>query len=343
MISSPESLTSFYLYEGKSDKSIPSLEHILEPTTSETKVSFMSLDKVLKALQDNEATVFSEIPVGQKENMFFVIDNSDNIKRRRQGKRSTFVDDCGIWDSKSASTKTFVYIWNNNKRTAKVCVYKDNLCGKMDGKQFFPFATQPSESEVLVFKKSLAHLKRKFEYRRKVSWVETAPSGLEDTLNKALVEYIGSAPMSECYHGNMKKYTHTYARTSTKVMEELKEFVPTMSAKDAYKYVSEKTGLPVNERVMKIAGNIKYPKQKLDHTNLQELTPSCSSLNAEDSGSKFELISFDEGETSSPLLNDDTKDTEKKYKHILADSDHTTIYVCSDDQWETINSAISSR
>ena len=56
---------------------------------------FMSLDQQIDILQDhNKFTKVSNIPKGVKENVFFVLNDEYNAKRRANRKNSSYPDDC---------------------------------------------------------------------------------------------------------------------------------------------------------------------------------------------------------------------------------------------------------
>ena len=62
---------------------------------------------MIRTTDDVEAAV----PRGKKENVMFVYDNTENIKRREMWKKSDFTDDCGIWNSNVGSTKTLYFTY----------------------------------------------------------------------------------------------------------------------------------------------------------------------------------------------------------------------------------------
>ena len=58
----------------------------------------MSLDQQIDILQDHKNfTKVSDIPKGVKENVFFVLNDEYNAKRRANRKNSSYPDDCGAW------------------------------------------------------------------------------------------------------------------------------------------------------------------------------------------------------------------------------------------------------
>ena len=55
----------------------------------------MSLDQQIDILQDHKNfTKVSDIPKGVKENVFFVLNDEYNAKRRANRKNSSYPDDC---------------------------------------------------------------------------------------------------------------------------------------------------------------------------------------------------------------------------------------------------------
>ena len=68
------------------------------PDENSLRGKFMSLDQQIDILQDhNKFTKVSDIPKGVKENVFFVLNDEYNAKRRADGKNSSYADDCGAW------------------------------------------------------------------------------------------------------------------------------------------------------------------------------------------------------------------------------------------------------
>ena len=72
---------------------------------------FLDVEQLCEVLQGHPVTG-SSIPKGLKENTYFVITNENNMDKRNRGMRSNFEDDCGIWQTKSSSTKTTLFYHN---------------------------------------------------------------------------------------------------------------------------------------------------------------------------------------------------------------------------------------
>ena len=67
-----------------------------------------SMLKNFEVLQSGPASS-SLIHQGVKENTYFLVENHENIEKRRQGKKSNFEDDCGAWSSKLLSMKKTLF------------------------------------------------------------------------------------------------------------------------------------------------------------------------------------------------------------------------------------------
>jgi hypothetical protein len=72
--------------------------------------TFINIDKLYE-LATTQAHIGSSIPQGVEQSVFFfVIDDTDNRKRRQLNKYSEYPDDCGACQQGKNSTKTNVYI-----------------------------------------------------------------------------------------------------------------------------------------------------------------------------------------------------------------------------------------
>ena len=97
--------------------------------------NFMTPEKLFEVIC-NELPTASVIPKGPKEDIYFLLDNVDNIKQRNKGKKSDFTDDCGVWNSKITSTKTTYFLFCDNQ--LNFVIKKDSAYGKMIKKVFTP-------------------------------------------------------------------------------------------------------------------------------------------------------------------------------------------------------------
>ncbi|XP_074646981.1 uncharacterized protein LOC141902919 isoform X1 [Tubulanus polymorphus] len=180
---------------------------------------FLDVDDIYSVLS-SERTVWEQIPMGKKENVFFLVDNTQNSENRSRGKRSSFPDDCGVWDSKSASSNIRYFILRNNHLES--VVLKDGLYGKQGRKTFTSINPQPNEECLFGLHRAYVSLKRCPSYKKRVSWCSKGPAEL---LNRALVEYIGNYPDSVSVHGNNKNNDGEYIRKHPVILDSVKQAV----------------------------------------------------------------------------------------------------------------------
>jgi len=183
---------------------------------------FLELSCALKAILQCHEPVAS-IPRGTKENVYVVIQNERNLLRRQQGKRSEFVDDCGVWDSASGAAPKFTYIADMNlgfSGLTKVYLRDGKYCTQsvINRKTtYVPVEPQPPEESILEVHRIYSALKRDHEYKRRVTYVTKMPPYISATVPAlALVEYMGQYP-GGAPHGN-NKYS---ARPYVQVLEEI--------------------------------------------------------------------------------------------------------------------------
>ena len=74
---------------------------------------FMETSKVVHLLISSE-TCFDQIPGGKKENVYFVINNENNQMKRKGKGKSSFSDDCGVWESKAGTSPISYYLSQEN-------------------------------------------------------------------------------------------------------------------------------------------------------------------------------------------------------------------------------------
>ena len=180
------------------------LDDIHQPYRNPDKNSlpgkFMSLDQQIDILQDhNKFTKVSDIPKGVKENVFFVLNDEYNAKRRADGKNSSYPDDCGAWMQGKNITKPEYFLKTQlgyqNIRREKSGLYFRLLKGKK-----VALSPQPTEEQILLVKRKYSTLAREEKYRKRVTWFENQPF-----LETSFVEYIGTYPVDRpSIHGNSK-------------------------------------------------------------------------------------------------------------------------------------------
>lgn len=73
-------------------------------TGNQLKKGNLNATEVFRAVINTENLIHEEIPSGTKENIYFLLDNTNNVLRQQTGTSSVYLDDCGAWDSHSGRT-----------------------------------------------------------------------------------------------------------------------------------------------------------------------------------------------------------------------------------------------
>ena len=110
-----------------------------------------------------------------KENVFFVLNDEYNAKRRADGKNSSYPDDCGAWMQGKNITKPEYFLKTQlgyqNIRREKSGLYFRLLKGKK-----VALSPQPTEEQILWDKRSIPHLPEKRNTEKAKSGVVRKPT-----------------------------------------------------------------------------------------------------------------------------------------------------------------------
>ena len=197
------------------------------------------------------------IPMGQKKNTLFIIQNKKNMDRRAVGQGCFFTDDCGAWkDSPSSVTRMI----KNGERWQSIILRRGQYGTeqRIDGrKMFVPAEPQPREEDVLKVHRKYTTLKAAENYKRRVTWLEPAPSLF------ACVEYIGHYPDGAAPHGNAKIIGEPYHRTDPSVMDAIKEASGTMKPREIYERLKRKPTEEERPKNLRQVKNTVYNAQKI--------------------------------------------------------------------------------
>ena len=139
--------------------------------------NFLDIDDVVASLSSSDRIPFANVPNGKKENVYFLVDNSDNLKRMTNGRRCAFCDDCGAWSGKGGSAQ-YHYMYNENGISAVIYRRKGlyHAAKYAQGKKvFIPMTPQPNSNEVLVIWRSYETLKRCHNYKRRITRICRLP------------------------------------------------------------------------------------------------------------------------------------------------------------------------
>ena len=96
---------------------------------------------------------------------FFVIDDTDNRKRRQLNKYSEYPDDCGAWQQGKNSTKTNVFI--KSGEILSFVVTRGDMYSKIFRNTFVPLNPQHDPTSVVTVKRKYSVLGRNSNYEKK--------------------------------------------------------------------------------------------------------------------------------------------------------------------------------
>ena len=136
---------------------------------------FMDITTTLQILSGPH-TPLEEIPTGRKDGMYFVMDNSLNITKRDNGKRSEFWDDCGAWVGGVTPCSHYIErsgeLITIHKRHGLYCVIKQ----QNNKREFIPLEPQPDEDSIMRVHRFYQQLKASLsgpdQFKKRVTWVE---------------------------------------------------------------------------------------------------------------------------------------------------------------------------
>lgn len=192
-----------YLYKPSLSQEFPQLPH---------PGSFMTLLEQIEEI-NKKKELYSTIPLGPKNNVFFLLGNSRNKDKKQQNKNQCFPDDCGVWNSDKGSTVNSYFSRENDEFK---CIYLRNgqFCSKARAKgtyNWFPLSPQPTN--VYKVHRYYATLKRDDSYKKRVTCIEGHT--MADVI---VVEYCGVNNTPAKPHGNSQKAI-PYQRTDPRVLE----------------------------------------------------------------------------------------------------------------------------
>ena len=194
---------------------------------------FLDVNIVVAALCDKTRDVVDYVPRGVKENVYYIVDNSVNFERRKEGKQSQFWDDRGSWVSGGPSIKTH-YICSDNLNMKKVVLKNGVYCfeRQRDKKTvFIPVTPQPSPSSVMQIHRYYAKHTVSAKYEKRVTWIGNPDT---DDPHRACHEYRGSFP-GNAPHGKSGPDKDNYIRTKPATLELIKQKVPSTKPQEIYK------------------------------------------------------------------------------------------------------------
>ncbi|XP_062608451.1 uncharacterized protein LOC134270271 [Saccostrea cucullata] len=246
-----------------SQMNVTNLEDVYQPyknpDTNSLSGKFLSMEQQIEILQNQGTTTnHTEIPKGVKENVFFVLNDAYNARRRAEGKSSSYPDDCGAWMQGKNITKPEYFLKTQlgfqNVRREKSGMYFRRLKGNK-----VPLSPQPTDEQILLVKRKYSTLAREQKYRKRVTWFDNHPF-----LEAAFVEYLGPYPEdSPSIHGNSKNnvpYQRLTLQQQELIQSSLEKNQPPREIKNEVR-----KNIPDDPITLKTARNAKYSYEKKKH------------------------------------------------------------------------------
>ena len=223
-------------------------------TQSSCKKYFMSAEEIYEKL--NEPNTFLDtIPNGIKENIYFIISDEVNSRRKARGRKPTYADDCGVWDTKLGRTVVTYFVRNENNSLTSLRLKNGEYSTKkiINGNTTYPkIDPQPSLGNVIRLSRYYCTLKRCKDYKRRISRIVGN--------NLVLVEYIGAYTEIIAPHGNAMHQDSAYVRTNPKVLERIADLTEYTMPRLTYKKMTLDDSSTA-ARDFKQVRNVKYQKQ----------------------------------------------------------------------------------
>jgi len=129
-----------------------------------------------------------------KSNVFVVVDNSANVKRKLSNKYNVFDDDCGAWSSSSSQAQTIKIHYLHHDSSYKKIFWdaaQEKYCRetKSGGKwSYIPYDPQPDPADVIIVDCYYTTLVANKSYKKLVSWMSSGYGSREIVVYK----YIGT-------------------------------------------------------------------------------------------------------------------------------------------------------
>ncbi|KAK7108167.1 uncharacterized protein [Littorina saxatilis] len=209
-----------------------------------TGTAFLSAQEIFNVLT-TETEILPNIPAGKKEDVYYVVDNSRNMRYKHR--RNYFQDDCGRYNQKSGTTCKSYYLLTADNMLQPMIKHGDKYCreskrvpastgvsprgrGRPPGRgrgrgrgaseqkvtKWIPMEPQPDEDKIIILHRYYSQLEIDPTYKRRISWFINLPERLEKGHSVFLAEYL-TKPVPGLQLPLNRKRQHT--TTMTKAAE----------------------------------------------------------------------------------------------------------------------------
>ncbi|XP_078489297.1 uncharacterized protein LOC144746189 [Ciona intestinalis] len=179
----------------------------------ETCISFLKSEIDYKKVRPST-------PRGEKNNIYFLLDNTRNIQRKEKKLRNVFEDDCGGWFS---NRKMFCYYVENNNGYKCIYKHKGKFCTRQRDIQnnqkivYVVLNPQPNENDVVALSRYYSNLNVDKLYQRRITWSTNSLN------NIMIVEYRGLFPGVKPHKNSSKNTKSQYVRTPFEIIQNIKD------------------------------------------------------------------------------------------------------------------------
>ena len=166
----------------------------------------MEIKETIRLLQ-SPFTTLEEIPRGRKDGMYFLLDNSSNIEKKKW-KEISIWGNSGAWKNVRSP---ITYFLHTTDRLCTIVKQKKVFCiEKQVNKKiiFVPLEPQPRMNDILEVHRLYQHVASdpdSKQFKRRITCIENVPTAMATVpSNVAFVEYIGTFT-TRCRHKNTRK------------------------------------------------------------------------------------------------------------------------------------------
>ena len=250
----------------------------------------LEIKQTLSVLSNlSDSTIHQSVPLGKKEDVFFLVDNSCNVQRGRQGQKSEFLDDCGAWVSGGPTTKA-IYMTGQNKKLMLFVSREGKYCTESMVKRkkvSTVMEPQPDPNSVLEVYRNYSNLKADTTYKCRITWIastdDTLSQSFDNTLDIAVYEYVGKFP-GVMSHGNSRNpNARSYNRTKSSVFSAIGKHVKTSTPRETFNKLSaagdSEADRPRNLKQVSDKKNYDKKKKKLPHTHQKNIADHFQHIN----------------------------------------------------------------
>ena len=229
--------------------------------SSPTLQDFLPTKQLIQLLTScDKSLACSSIPSGIKENKYFVVENKENQKRKKQGLRQKFIDDCGAW-IKVAYFKSY-YMRENMEQ---IYFYKNEFC-RRNTTGYKTVDPQPKQCEVFTVVRYISKSKTNSTFQRRICWLDSTSDNYQPIF---VAEYLGKFK-GHIPHGNSSSNMNDYIRTSSEVSDIIARLVPFVPSKNIYdEFAKNSDDLKMIPRNLKQLHNKKYYLKKKNSESSQ--------------------------------------------------------------------------